>query len=58
MKSKKYKNNDCKNRWFKFKENKYTVGALRYLAKEGNLDMYNKTKSEQHPLSDAFDDGS
>ena len=33
------------------------VGSLRYLAKEGNLDMYNKTKREQHTLSDVFDDG-
>ena len=57
MKIKTYKNNDCKNRCFKFKENKYTVGTLRYLAKEGNLDMYNKTKREQHALADAFDDG-
>ena len=57
MKSKKFKNNDCKNRWFKFKENKYMVGTLRYLTKESNLDMYNKTKSEQHALIDVLDDG-
>ena len=50
-------NNDCKHRWFKFKENQYTVGTLRYLAKEGNLEMYNKTKREQHTLADVFDDG-
>ena len=37
--------------------NKYTVGSLRYLAKEGNLDMYNKTKREQHTLADVFDTG-
>ena len=37
--------------------NKYMVGTLRYLAKEGNLDMYNKTKRGQHTLADVFDDG-
>ena len=37
--------------------NKYMVGTLRYLAKEGNLDMYNKTKREQHTLVDVFFDG-
>ena len=55
--SKHIKHNDCKNRWFMFKENKYTVGSLRYRAKEGNLDMCNKTKSEQYTLADVFDDG-
>ena len=57
MKSKKFKNSDCKNRWFKFKESKYMAGTLKYLAKESNLDMYNKTKSEQHALIDLLDDG-
>ena len=57
MKSKKFTNNDCKNRWFKFQVNKYMVGALRYLAKEGNLEMCNKTKHEQHSLDDVFDNG-
>ena len=56
MKSKKFKNSDCKNRWFKFKESKYMAGTLKYLAKESNLDMYNKTKSEQHALNDVLDD--
>ena len=57
MKSKKFENSDCKNKVFKFKENKYMVGTLRHLTKEGNLDMYNKTKRKQHALADAFDDG-
>ena len=37
--------------------NKYMVGTLRYLAKEGNLEMCNKTQREQHALNDVFDDG-
>ena len=37
--------------------NKYMVGTLRYLAKEGKLEMCSKTKREQHTLSDVFDDG-
>ena len=47
----------CKNTRFKFKDNKYTVGALRYLVKERGLEMYNKAKREQHTLADVFDDG-
>ena len=34
-----------------------TVGALRYLAKECNLDMYSKTKREQYTLAYVFEDG-
>ena len=37
--------------------NKYMVGTLRYLAKEGNLEMCNKTQREKHALNDVFDDG-
>jgi hypothetical protein len=36
---------------------KYMVGTLICLTKECNLDMYNKTKSEQHALIDVLDDG-
>ena len=57
MKSKRFTNNDCKNRWFKFQVNKYMVGTLRYLAKEGNLEMCSKTKRQQHALDDVSNDG-
>ena len=57
MKSKKFKNSDCKKGWFNFKESKYMVGTLRYLTKESNPDMYKKTKSEQHALIDVLGDG-
>ena len=37
--------------------NTYMVGTLRYLAKESNLEMCNKTQREKHALNDVFDDG-
>ena len=40
-----------------FKGNKHTCGTLRYIAKDGDLEKYNKTKREQHTLADVFDDG-
>ncbi|MFM7984403.1 MAG: PriCT-2 domain-containing protein [Candidatus Fonsibacter sp.] len=38
---KKYKHNDCSTRWYKFNTNNYTIGTLKHIAKEGDVDKYN-----------------
>ena len=43
-KSKRHKNNACSSRWFKFKQKKYSMGSLVYLAKEGDIDKYNSVR--------------
>ena len=56
-KSKKYKQNDCSTRWYKFKTNNYTIGTLKHLAKEGDVDKYNSLTRVSHSLNDVFDVG-
>ena len=57
MKSKKFKNNNCKNRWFKFQETNTWSAHEDILRKKSNLEMCNKTQREKHALNDVFDDG-
>ena len=55
--SNKYKQNDCSTRWYKFKTNNYTIGTLKHLAKDGDVDKYNSLTRVSHSLNDVFDDG-
>ena len=53
----KYKRNGCSTRWYKFKAHNYTIGALRYLAKEGVVEKHNNSRQVAHALTGIFGDG-
>ncbi len=44
--SKKYKSEECIKKWNDFKAYFYNMNSLVRLAKEGNLEQYDKTTSE------------
>jgi len=44
MRSKKYQNGDCAKRWSSLRPTQLTIGSLFVLAKDGNLDMYERIR--------------
>ena len=57
MKSKKFKNNDCANRWDRFKVFNYSNGSLIALAKESDIDKFNTMRPKLYTINDVFDNG-
>ena len=55
-KSKKFKYGECAKQWGRFKLYPYTMNSLIALAKEGNLDEYEKIKAKLHVRKDVFAD--
>ena len=53
--SKKYRLNDCSSRWASLPTYNFTMVSLLALAKEGNLDMYQRIKPRLHVNKDVFE---
>ena len=57
-KSTKYQDGDCSSRWGKMKIYTYSLNSLRALAKEGNLEEFDRINPLLDSTKNVFDDGS
>ena len=52
--SKKYKHGECYSKWRSFTRKRHTVGGLFVLAKEGNLNLFEKVSTNLHMNKHVF----
>jgi hypothetical protein len=54
--SRKFKNGDCTGRWANMKPKCFGIGSLIVLAKQGNLEMYERIRPTLNMSRDVFED--
>jgi hypothetical protein len=56
QRSKKYKHGDCTKRWHSLQPEFFSIGSLFVLAKDGNIEMYERIKPTLKTHKRVFDD--